>query len=160
MNFLPVCGSQCHILCNNVLGRWHCERLCYQAEQTGKESCSEVGMKLDSVLVATERRIRGKAASYNGQSLSQSPHWAEATQVHVQPQTHPTTCLKMLGGLFRTISCQTTEHNHHNSHNSSLHWLRTQPHTVRHATCPPTTGCHWTLSLDKNGEVQNHLIQM
>ena len=51
-----------------------------------------------------------KAASYNGQSLSPSLRQAEATQEHVQPQTHPTSCLKALGKLFHTISDLATQH--------------------------------------------------
>ena len=42
-----------------------------------------------------------KAESYNGQSLSPSLRQAEATQTHVQQQTHPTTCLKALSPLIK-----------------------------------------------------------
>ena len=61
--------------------------------------------------------VEMKATSYNWQSFSPSLHRAEATQELAQPQTHPTTCLKALGGLFHTISDQTTQHHHHSSQN-------------------------------------------
>ena len=30
-NVLPLCGSQCHIFCSSVLGRWHQEQWWHQA---------------------------------------------------------------------------------------------------------------------------------
>ena len=60
-----------------------------------RKASSVVGMKLD------REEDERKAASYNGRSLSPSPNRAEATQEHVQPQTHPTTCLKALWALFQ-----------------------------------------------------------
>ena len=51
-----------------------------------RKASSVMGMKLDSVEVVTERRMR-KAVSYNGQSFSSSLRRAEATQEHVKPHS-------------------------------------------------------------------------
>ena len=61
MNVLAVCDSQCHILCNNVLGRWHCERLCHQAEQTGEDSRSEVAL----IIIFGRKRWSAESSNTN-----------------------------------------------------------------------------------------------
>ena len=100
---------------SSVLRRWHRERWCHQAEQTGEESWLCGGDETGQCGGGDREEDERKAASYNGQTLSISLRRAEATQAHVQLQTHPTSCLKALGGLFHAISDRTIKHLHHSS---------------------------------------------
>ena len=94
---------------------WHRDRWCHQAEQTGEESRLCGGDETGQCGGGDREDDERKAASYNGQTLSTTLRRAEATREHIQPWTHPTSCLKALGELFDTISNQTIKHLHHSS---------------------------------------------
>ena len=78
----PVCGRQCHILCSSVLGRWHRDWRCHQAEQTGEESQLYHGDDTGQCGGGDGEEDERKATSYNGQVLSLFLFQAVATREH------------------------------------------------------------------------------
>ena len=102
----------------------------YCWSEVGLKVSSVVGMKLDSVEAVTERRMRGKLQAIMDNPFHPLYARAEATQEHVQPQTHPTICLKALGGpiILSAIRLHNTPATAPNT--SPFHWLRTQPYTA------------------------------